>query len=494
MHLLLPLLLACVSTLCVHSHGQQILFTLTAENTSDRLTPQTPLQFTTTSIGNDEQNSSNKTTLTINQTQSFQTIEGFGGAFTDSAAHVFSTMPTSVQDELIEMYFGSSGLQYSMGRLTIGSCDCSLSYYNYDDTTNDVNLTHFNISHDEEKIIPFIQRALKAANKSIKLVASPWSAPAWMKKNNHMNCDLGPWTCVLKDSGAIKQAWAEYFSKYITAYKAHNVDIWGITIQNEPEAMTGNIVYEGMHYTPGTEKAFLVDHLGPVMKAQHPDVNILIYDHNKDHIVTWAKTILGDKASAQYVWGTAFHWYTGPYFENLAQTHDLFPEFKLLSTESTVAKQTPGTYDKPEWRKGEHYGREIIGDLNNWSVGFIDWNLLLDKYGAPSHADPTGGLCEKLIKCGSDSMVIYQNGKLYPQIFYYYMGHVSKFIPPGSIRIGSSSSNAGISATAMRTPEGKVVVVAMNPWDGPLALTLRDSTLGHATATLPPHSIATFEY
>ena len=122
--------------------------------------------------------------------------------------------------------------------------------------------------------------------------------------------------------------------------------------------------------------------------------------------------------------------------ENLAKTHELFPKFKLLSTEATSAKQKPGTYDVPEYHKGEHYGREIIGDLNNWSVGFIDWNLLLDKYGVPAHADPTGGLCEKLVKCGSDSMMIYQDGKLYPQTFYYYMGHVSKFVPRGSVRIG----------------------------------------------------------
>ena len=172
-----------------------------------------------------------------------------------------------------------------MARLTIGIVRFLTEYYNYDDTANDYALANFNVSHDEAKILPFIQRAKTAGNRTIKFVASPWSAPAWMKKNNYMNCDLGPWTCVLKDDSRVKQAWANYFTKYIDAYDAHGVNIWGITIQNEPEAMTGNIVYEGMHYTPETEKAFLKDYLGPAMQAKHPDTKIFIYDHNKDHIV-----------------------------------------------------------------------------------------------------------------------------------------------------------------------------------------------------------------
>eukprot|EP00943_MAST-04B_sp_MAST-4B-sp1_P000926 g926.t1 len=291
----------------------------------------------------------NATALKINQSITYQNIEGFGGAFTDSSTHVFDSMPANLQDQFIELYFGESGLKYNMGRLTIGSCDFSMEYYNYDDVKGDVNLTHFNISHDEEHIIPFIQRAVKASNTTINFVASPWSAPAWMKKNNHMNCDLGPWTCVLKDDPTIQQSWAKYFSKYIDSYKKHNVNIWGVTIQNEPEAQTGNIVYEGMHFTPETEKAFLINHLGPVMKSDHPDVNILIYDHNK---------------------------------------------------------------------------RSYCG-------------MGANNFGRPKNV---------------------------------------------------------IAATAMKTPNGKTVIVAMNQFDGPLEVTLEDPEHGEATTTLLPHSIATFVY
>ena len=179
----------------------------------------------------------------------------------------------------------------------------------------------------------------------------------------------------------------------------------------------------------------------------------------------------------------------------MEQTHALFPDFKLLSTESTVAKQKPHTYDQPLWADGEQYGREIIGDLQHWAVGFIDWNLLLDDVGGPDHADPTGKDCEGLIKCGSDAMMIVRNGEeLELQAFYYYMGHISKFVPPGSRRIGLANSSAAVTATAMLTPENDTVVVVMNEQDVAVALSLIDTEFGLANTTLLPHSIVTLVY
>ena len=263
----------------------------------------------------------------INRSQTFQEIEGFGGAFTDSASHVFDSMPAVLQEQLIEMYFGPTGLRYNMGRLTIGSCDFSLEYYNYDDTKGDTKLKHFNISHDEARIIPFVHR--KRLRIRVTFGCLSLECACLDEKNGHMNCDLGPWTCVLKDDADIQQAWAKYFSKYLDAYKRNKINIWGVTIQNEPEAQTGNLVYEGMHFTPSTEK-HLIDHLGPVMKADHPDVNVLIYDHNKDHIVEWAQTIWATQRvpntyGVQHFIGTLVH------TSKILQTHELFPKFKLLS-------------------------------------------------------------------------------------------------------------------------------------------------------------------
>ena len=396
---------------------------------------------------------------------------------------------------------------YTMGRTTIGSCDFSVTHYNYDDVKDDFNLDHFSIAHDQDQIIPFIKKAVTAVEKTsgsketLKLIASPWSAPAWMKSNNNMNCDLGPWTCVLKSDEKYKNAWALYLSKYLTAYNSAGVPIYAMTVQNEPESMTGNIVYEGMHFTPQTEHAFLKNNLIPRMKSDHPDVKILIYDHNKDHILDWMNEILADKDIAQSIWGVGFHWYTGPFFENLAKAHDLFPNHVLFSTEATSPKQNPHTYDKPDLSKGEFYASELLGDLNNWSVGFIDWNIILDDFGGPNHGDPTGYLCEGLLKCGSDAMLIadLKNKVLQPQAFYYYVGHVSKYVPRGSIRveIQLNNENGVVQACALLAPNNQVVVIAMNSGNTDIAFVLQDTLMGlnvSMDTVLPSHSIQTFIY
>ena len=224
--------------------------------------------------------------------------------------------------------------------------------------------------------------------------------------------------CGLKDE--YKPTWAKYFSKFVTAYAAQNISIWGITVQNEPGACP--LEYEGMHFTAETERDYVKTYLGPTLKKDHPDLNILLYDHNKDHVVKWAQTVYSDSDAAQYLWGTAVHWYSGDQFDHLNTTHYLFPDKPILATEATVARES--NPEAPTWSKGEHYAHDIIGDMNNWVVGFIDWNLLLDRYGGPNHAGP--GECEKLIKCGSDAMILADLDKqiLYPQVFYYYVGHI----------------------------------------------------------------------
>ena len=286
--------------------------TRTAQHTSDRLSPQAPLQFSaaddTADLTAEPANAG--VTLTVDRAQRFQTIEGFGGAFTESASHLFAQLNASQQERLLDLYFDPVlGLGYSMGRYTIGSCDFSLGYYNYAEVVGDASLSHFDLTHDDAEIVPFVQRAqARVRGGKLKLVGSPWSAPPWMKKNNHMNCDLGPPSCELKNDAGTRETWALYFSKFIDALQARHLEVWGVTVQNEPEAQTGNIVYEGMHFTPELERQFVRDQLGPRLRADHPEVRLLIYDHNKDHIVEWAQTLLGDNETAQYVWGTAFHW------------------------------------------------------------------------------------------------------------------------------------------------------------------------------------------
>ena len=309
-----------------------------------------------------------------------------------------------------------------MARLPIGSCDFSLATYNYDDTRGDINLTHFSIDHDQTLIIPFIKRAnatlMSWSTDALNIVASPWSPPGWMKEIESAYCLLGCVLCLLKDE--YQQTWALYFSKFITSYAAVGITIWGVTVQNEPGACPE--LYEGLHFDPQSETNFVKHYLGPQLSKDHPDVKILAYDHNKDHVVEWAQTIYSDKLATQYVWGMAVHWYTGDDFQNLNTTHVLFPNKPILATEATEVRETDPA--NPSWQKGEHYAHDIMGDMNNWVVGFIDWNLILDMNGAPNHAGPDE--CEGLIKCGSDGMLLADtdNQIIYPQVFYYYVGHL----------------------------------------------------------------------
>ena len=320
------------------------------------------------------------------------------------------------------MYFSKDGLCYNMARLPIGSCDFSLKHYTYDNVTGDKDLIHFSIDHDKEQIIPFINQSLNTiknwSNDSLLIVASPWSPPGWMKRLNSPYCPLSCLDCQLKEE--YKQTWADYFVKFITAYTDNGISIWGITVQNEPGACP--MEYEGMHFTPETERDYIKAYLGPTLKKAHPDVNILIYDHNKNHIIDWVKTIYSDEEASSYVWGTAVHWYSGDDFDNLHEANFLYPNKPILATEATVAREIHP--ENPKWSHGEHYAHDIIGDMNNWVVGFIDWNLLLDRYGAPNHAGP--GECQEIIKCGSDAMILVdiKTQEIYPQAFYYYVGQI----------------------------------------------------------------------
>jgi glucosylceramidase len=428
----------------------------------------------------------------------YQELLGFGGAFTDSASYVFSSLTSTLQKRVLDMYFSEDGIGYSLARLPIGSCDFSLGNYNYDKTKGDKDLTNFSIAHDKKNIIPFIQQAIATRKEwskdGIKIIASPWSPPAWMKEIDDPYCPLGCIVCNLRKE--YHDTWSMYFSKFITAYAGEGIPMWGITVQNEPGACP--LDYEGMHWTPDTERDYLKGSLGPILSKEHPEIKILVYDHNKDKTVKWAQTIFSDADAAKYAWGIAVHWYTGDHFDQLNTTHHLFPQKFILATEATeVREKTPET---PKWEKGEHYAHDILGDLNNWSVGFIDWNLILDYYGAPNHAGP--GECQGIIKCGSDAMLLADLDKqiLYPQVFYWYVGHISKFIPPGSVRVNVTVSTGNqLECTAFVTPDKNVVLVVLNRQDTDISVKIADvlptsRTIQALKFTALAHSIQTLIY
>ncbi len=385
-----------------------------------------------------EQPDENYPTIMIDVNRTFQTIEGFGGAFTDAAAVTFGKLPKESQDKILKACFDPvEGNGYTMCRTTIHSCDYSDEMYTYDSVAGDKDLKNFSIDHDMKYRIPFIKRAEEVANGNIKIFASPWSPPAWMKTNSEMlhGGKLKP---------AYYQTWADYFVKYIKAYKAVGIPIWGVTVQNEAMATQ---VWESCVYTANEEKDFVRDYLGPTLKKNGlGDVKIMIWDHNRGIMYQRAEAAYEDPKASQYIWGMAFHWYVGEHFNNVAVVHDAFPDKKLLYTEAGM---------DGSWASALRIAKNMIMDLNNWTNGYTFWNLVLDQTGGPRHA---GGLFDR-------SNIITANlktGEFTLNPPHYTFGQFSKFIKPGAKRIACTSNSDDFIATAFINPDGKIAVVIMN--------------------------------
>ncbi len=436
---------------------------LTAQNTDFRLS-----QIAPDALSGKAANAQS-VRLCLHRDKSFQTHLGIGGAFTDAAAINFEKLSSEKQEEVLRAYFDKhEGNAYSFCRTNIHSCDFSLGNYDYLGRKEDPELNGFSIAPDQTTRIPFIKRAFATAGGPIPLLASPWSPPAFMKDTRQMNKGG-------KLLPEYRSAWARYFCKFIEAYEAEGIPIWGVSVQNEPEATQ---TWDSCRYSPDEERDFVRDHLGPALnKGGFPNKNIVIWDHNRDHLFERAKAVYDDPEAAKYVWGAGFHWYDGDHFENLQLTHDVWPEKQLLFTEGC---QEGGTHDQ-SWALGERYGRSMINDFNRWTTGWLDWNLLLDETGGPNHVNNL---------CSAPILVDTQSGELKYQNSYYYIGHFSRFITPGSRRLAISSSRDGVLTTAYLRPDGKVATVVLNLDDTAYTCDLKGDLKG-TNVEIPAHAILT---
>ena len=461
---LLPLLLVAQIA------GKQAIVYTTAESTTFRLTATDTLTFRPS-----QPTSEGKLYVFVDPRKTFQPFLGIGGALTDAAAETFAKLPAGRQEELLAAYYSTDrGIGYTLGRTNINSCDFSSESYTYV-TEGDRDLRSFSIAHDLRFKIPLIKRAMAASGNRLKLFASPWSPPAYMKDNNdmlhggHLRPEYFP-------------AWAMYYTKFIESYRREGVPVWGITIQNEPMATQ---TWESCVYQSADERDFLKNHLGPVMARQGlRDVNIIVWDHNRDLIVQRAQAIYDDPAAAKYAWGIGFHWYEDwsggqQMYGNVALVHRLYPDKHLLFTEGTPANFDSTAYGR--WSLGEAYGRSMINDFNSGAEGWTDWNILLDERGGPNHV---GNFCFAPIHADT------RTGELIYTNSYYYIGHFSKFIRPGARRILAVPSRSMLLTTAFVNPDGSVVVVVMNPTDKRGAYNV---VVGSVSAELNarPHSIQT---
>ena len=252
-------------------------------------------------------------------------------------------------------------------------------------------------------------------------------------------------------------SWALYYTRFIKAYEAEGIPVWGISIQNEPMATQK---WESCIYTGEEERDFLKNYLGPIMQREGlGDKKIIAWDHNRDMMLQRASTMLNDPEAAKYVWGIGFHWYETwsggkPMFDNVKLVNQAYPNTNLIFTEG--CKENFDLQKVDDWNLGELYGRNMINDFNNGCVAFTDWNILLDEKGGPNHV---GNFCFAPVHGDTRSgLLIYTNE-------YYYIGHFSKYIRPGAKRIACSVSRSSLLATAFLNPDGKTAVVVMNQGD-----------------------------
>ncbi|MFW5891315.1 MAG: glycoside hydrolase family 30 protein [bacterium] len=378
--------------------------------------------------------------LILNIDKKYQKIIGFGGAFTEAAAYTFYQMPKDKQTEVINAYFNiETGLGYNLGRVSINSCDFSLGNYTYVDDY-DTSLTSFNINRDKKFVIPMIKFAEVIRKDKLDILASPWSPPAWMKTNNDMNHGG-------KLLDKYKQVWANYYIEFIKAYNNEGVNIFALSVQNEPAAKQ---VWDSCIYSKEEERDFVRDYLGPTLEnSSFKDTKLLIWDHNRDIIFDRVNTVLEDNIANKYVWGIGFHWYVSEAFENLTKVHNTFPDKHLLFTEGTVE----GGVALGDFSTGERYARNMIGDFNNYCEGYIEWNLMLNELGGPNHV---GNYC--------DAPIIYntKTDKLFYNSSYYAIGHFSKYIKVGAIRIASKLESDKLNHVAFLNPNGDVVIIVQN--------------------------------
>lgn len=460
------------------------------------------------------------------------TIMGFGGCMTDTSAYnTMELMSEDVRRQLIAAYWGDSGLGYTISRLHINSPDYAFSSYNYDNVSDDFSLAHFdaNLTYDKQRVLPMAALAVAVSAEPIRFFGSPWSPPAWMKKPcaccHDMICSAA--APGLKDDDAVsghsyREAWAQYIVKWLDAMDAAGVPLWGLTPQNEPEAIQS--AFESCAYAPADMAEFIVSHLGPALarSARWANLTVMGYDHNKGHAPEWAGALLGNATVRAFVRAFAVHWYdytTSLGLEGVAGVRALLgADAVLLNTEACYLESL--VYD---WRVGELYAADILGDLNFGASGWLQWNMVLlmgDKYpqwlGGPNHDGTTHFGDPVLFEFNATG-----TQRLVFQSSYWIIGHISRFARPGARLV--ASGGAGVAATAAEyddvrayavgqapstqhllaaafvSPDGVTAsAVVANPTDAAVLFKLLDADAKGgpraAHASLPPHSIGTFSW
>jgi glucosylceramidase len=489
--------------------------------------------------------------IRVSPAQTRQTILGIGTSFTESSAFVLAHLDRAKRAEVMSRLFSAQGANFSIARTPIGSCDfCVQGRYCYAAVPGDTALAHFDIGVDQDgfsresypgikdedfDLLPMIQQALaiKAGqdDPDLRLIASAWTAPPWMK-------DIGDWYLGptpengFHGTGGVlapgyESAYADYLLRYLDAYERAGVHIWGLTPVNEPLGNNGK--WESMHFDPQAQLGFIREHLGPRLRREHQGaVRLLMYDHARDRLEEWAHTIYGDPAGSQYVDGAAVHWYESTFkvFEDVFdRVHERYPDKMIIHTEGCIDDLgndapegilDPAGFKEKDWFNnddfwwndnatdwaytatwpgvdaGDHpvytpvhrYARNIIVSLNHWLSGWIDWNCVLDQRGGPNHVGN---------HCGAPIMIDTRDGEIYYTPVYYVLSQLSRSIRPGDKAVrtevslhgstrdclyaSASLSNAGLLSVQVLNTGRTAVDYALQVEDRYLALSSKANSL-----------------
>jgi glucosylceramidase len=412
-------------------------------------------------------------TIEVDDSVRYQQIDGFGASLTDSSAWLISQKLTAAQrHDLLQMLFDrKKGIGLSMLRQPMGASDFALKDYTYNDMAQgqtDPDMKQFSVDHDREQIIPILREVL-ALNPNLKIIASPWSPPGWMKTSGSMIQGT-----LLPSAYA---PLAKYFVRYVQAYEASGVPIFAVTPQNEPLNIPTD--YPGMGMSADEQTMFIRDNLGPAFRAAQIKARILAFDHNWD-LIDFPVKVLSDTQAAAFIPGIAIHCYGG---SPTAQTelHNRFPDKDIWLTECSGG----------EWQKGrllEEQARLIISSTRNWAKSVILWNLALNQ----NHEPFLGGCktCRAVVTI-DDSV---SPSRIIPTVDFTALGHASKFVAPGAFRIDSSTFEQDrLESVAFRNPDGSIVLIVLN--GGTTAATFNFGWKGkYASYHLEPAAVATFRW
>ncbi|MGW6280376.1 discoidin domain-containing protein [Kribbella sp. NPDC055071] len=474
-----------------HQPSSQVQVWVTTPDRAELLHERAPITFGSAA--------SDRTTITVDPTTSYQTMDGFGASITDSSADVLYRLSPADREQTMRKLFDSrQGIGVSFLRQPVGSSDftAAAEHYTYDDVPagqTDFGLEHFSIAHDQQQVLPLLRRA-KQLNPALKVMATPWSPPAWMKTGDSLVGGR------LKDDPKVYDAYARYLVKFVQAYAKAGVPIDFISVQNEPQNRKPN-AYPGTD-VPVRQEAAVISALGPLLHKVSPRTKILGYDHNwtthpgdigttppgEDPETDYPYKLLQTSA-AKWIAGTAMHCYSGDPSKQTA-LHNAFPSKGIWFTECSGSHGPNDT--PPQIFRGTltwHARTLMLGTTRNWAKSVVNWNIALDSTGGPH----LGGCdtCTGLVTLQPD-------GTVTTDAEYYTIGHLSKFVKPGAVRIGSTSYgttgwNGQLMSAAFRNPDGTTALVVHNENDDPrqFAVAVGDRTFEYE---LPGGSIATFTW